>query len=175
MKSFVIGIVHTPSFKPYHLKCISIIFYPLAISCLHFFLSFHPRSSSSKSDENDNDVDSRNGRKIYNLTDILSTPSSGSHKYERREQKPPLEQLHYKPSTASEEKPKTKERYYIYSHIKSANDDADEMNRGDNSRKVRSSTLSDRKQVSRNISMVLENLLMSYENSQLPTHGEGLC
>ena len=27
--------------------------------------------------------------------------------------------------------------------------------------------------VSRNITMVLENLLMNYENSQLPTHGKG--
>lgn len=131
-------------------------------------------SSSSKSDESDDDVDTRNGRKIYNLTDILSTPSSGFYKYEPREQKPPpYEQLHYKPSSASDEKPKTKERYYIYSHIKSANDDAYEMNRSDSSRKARSSPLSDRKQVSRNISMVLENLLMSYENSQLPTHGQG--
>ncbi|CAO1385358.1 unnamed protein product [Diamesa hyperborea] len=32
----------------------------------------------------------------------------------------------------------------------------------------------DRKQVSRNISLVLENLLKSYENSQLPTHGLGI-
>lgn len=27
--------------------------------------------------------------------------------------------------------------------------------------------------VSRNITMVLENLLMNYENNQLPTHGKG--
>lgn len=27
--------------------------------------------------------------------------------------------------------------------------------------------------VSRNITMVLENLLMNYENNQLPTHGTG--
>jgi len=27
--------------------------------------------------------------------------------------------------------------------------------------------------VSKNITMVLENLLMNYENSQLPTHGKG--
>lgn len=27
--------------------------------------------------------------------------------------------------------------------------------------------------VSKNITMVLENLLMNYENNQLPTHGEG--
>lgn len=27
--------------------------------------------------------------------------------------------------------------------------------------------------VSKNITMILENLLMNYENSQLPTHGKG--
>lgn len=79
-------------------------------------------------------------------------------------------------------------RYYIYS-IKNVNgtiddNDDDEMIRNDKSddidkisRKTRSSNKIsdyDRKQVSKNISMVLENLLMSYENSQLPTHGQGL-
>ncbi|CAG9803058.1 unnamed protein product [Chironomus riparius] len=82
------------------------------------------------------------------------------------------------------EKEKTKERYYIYSHIKKVDDDAEtrinnqiiEENAGTDEkiRKARSSSSSDRKQVSRNISLVLENLLMSYENSQLPTHGEGI-
>lgn len=131
---------------------------------------------SSRSDKNDNDDDSRNTRKVYNLTDILSTPSNGFYKYEHQ-QKQTYEQLHYKPSAAasSDEKMKAKDRYYIYSHIKSVDDDADEINHdGDKSRKIRSSTLFDRKQVSRNISMVLENLLKSYENSQLPTHGQGL-
>lgn len=84
----------------------------------------------------------------------------------------------------STEKEKTKERYYIYSHIKKVDTDGEtginnqimEENAGtdDKIRKIRSSSSSDRKQVSRNISLVLENLLMSYENSQLPTHGEGL-
>lgn len=100
-------------------------------------------------------------------------PSSGFHKYEHR-QKQSHEQLRYEPSTSPDEKSKTKDRYYIY-NIKNVDDDAEEINHdnGDKSRKIRSSTLSDRKQVSRNISMVLENLLMSYENSQLPTHGQG--
>lgn len=88
-------------------------------------------------------------------------------------------------------KPKKKDekRYYIYSHIKHVNgtidDDDDVMNHSSDksderttSRKIRSSASKisdyDRKQVSKNISMVLENLLMSYENSQLPTHGQGL-
>jgi hypothetical protein len=154
---------------PYHLKYISIIFYSRAI--LTFIFSHH--NSSSKSDEADDDVDSRHGRKIYNLTDILSTPSSGFYKYERHQQKQAYKQLHYTPSPAPVEKPQIKDRYYIYSHTKSDNDGAEDRNRDDSSRKVRSSTLSDRKQVSRNISMVLENLLMSYENSQLPTHGQG--
>lgn len=136
---------------------------------------FSKQQSSSKTDETENDVDSHNGRKIYNLTDILSTPSSGFYKYERHQQKKQPYEQHYTPPVSSEEKPKTKERYYIYSHTKVSNDDAEEINQADKSRKARSSPMSDRKQVSRNISMVLENLLMSYENSQLPTHGEGLC
>lgn len=84
----------------------------------------------------------------------------------------------------STEKEKTKERYYIYSHIKKVDNDEEtsinnqiiDENAGtdDKIRKARSSSSADRKQVSRNISLVLENLLMSYENSQLPTHGEGL-
>jgi hypothetical protein len=63
-------------------------------------------------------------------------------------------------------KEKKKERYYIYSHTRSplANEDEE---KSEKNRKARSSTL-DRKQVSRNISLVLENLLMSYEKSQLP-------
>lgn len=63
-------------------------------------------------------------------------------------------------------KEKKKERYYIYSHTRSplAKDDDEKIEKN---RKARSSTL-DRKQVSRNISLVLENLLMSYEKSQLP-------
>lgn len=52
-------------------------------------------------------------------------------------------------------------------------DEADDINGDEKSRKTRSTSSADRKQVSRNISMVLENLLMSYENSQLPTHAEG--
>lgn len=133
--------------------------------------------NSSKSDESvDNGDDNRDGGRIYNLTDILSTPSSGLYK-PALQQKKPDEQLHYKQPSAlsADEKTKTKDRYYIYSHVKSINDgdDEEEHNRDDKSRKIRSSTLSDRKSVSRNISMVLENLLMSYENSQLPTHGQG--
>lgn len=126
--------------------------------------------SDSKSDESDNDDDRRYGGKIHNLTDILSTPSSGFHKYEHQKK-----ESYVQPSTSSDEKSKTKDRYYIY-NIRNVDDDAEEINRddGDKSRKIRSSTLSDRKQVSRNISMVLENLLKSYENSQLPTHGQGL-
>lgn len=83
----------------------------------------------------------------------------------------------------SEKKQTQEKRYYIYSHIKHVNGTAidDEMMHNDNSddiisRKIRSNKISDfdRKQISKNISMVLENLLMSYENSQLPTHGQGL-
>ncbi|XP_070491785.1 gamma-aminobutyric acid receptor subunit alpha-1 isoform X5 [Chironomus tepperi] len=83
----------------------------------------------------------------------------------------------------STEKEKTKERYYIYSHSKKVDNYAEtrinnqieeNMEADDKIRKIRSSSSADRKQVSRNISLVLENLLMSYENSQLPTHGEGI-
>jgi len=73
---------------------------------------------------------------------------------------------------------KTKDRYYIYSHTKNAPDSGAEETKQqqDKSRPPRSapSLSADRKQVSRNISLVLENLLMSYDNSQLPTHGQGL-
>lgn len=147
------------------MRKIVFIIFQLIISPIFFI--------SSKSDEDDND-DSRIVKKIYNLTDILSTSSSGFYKYETQQQQP-YEQLHYKPSPSSNEKAKTKERYYIYSHVKAVDDVAEGMNHdGDKSRKIRSSPIMDRKQVSRNISLVLENLLMSYENSQLPTHGEGL-
>lgn len=128
-------------------------------------------STSSKSDDNVDSDDSRNARKIYNLTDILSTPSSAFYKYEPQ-QKQPYEQLYYSPS-APDEKAKTKDRYYIYSHSRRTDDDVDVNRDDDKSRKTRSLSVSDRKQISRNISMVLENLLKSYENSQLPTHGEG--
>ncbi|KAL7030184.1 hypothetical protein ACKWTF_006564 [Chironomus riparius] len=141
------------------------------------------------SDEND-DGDRRNEGKIYNLTDILTTASSDLYEQQQR-QFYLHNQLHYVPSDISApttmkptEKEKTKERYYIYSHIKKVDDDAEtrinnqiiEENAGTDEkiRKARSSSSSDRKQVSRNISLVLENLLMSYENSQLPTHGEGI-
>jgi len=84
----------------------------------------------------------------------------------------------------------TQKRYYIYSHTKHVNgtiDAADEDDKGDEkiSRKIRSSTKDrthrsenktaehHRKQISKNISMVLENLMAHYENSQLPTHGQG--
>lgn len=137
-------------------------------------LSFS-NSKSDESDDNESD-ENRNGRRIYNLTDILSTPSSGFYK-PASPQKQPDERDNYKPLFSTDEKTKTKDqnRYYIYSHVKSMNvyDVDEELSRDDKSRKIRSSTLSDRKQVSRNISMVLENLLMSYENSQLPTHGQG--
>lgn len=128
-------------------------------------------SSNSKSDESDYDGDIRKEKKVYNLSDILSTPPSGFY-HNEYQQRQSFEHLHYKPSQDNEKK---KERYYIYSHIKSVvNDDVEEIHQQeDSNRKVRSSSM-DRKQVSRNISMVLENLLMSYENSQLPTHGEGL-
>lgn len=114
--------------------------------------------------------DSGNVREIYNITDILSTPSIGFYKYEPQ-QKLPYEQ--YKAPKSSDEKAETKDRYYIYSIQSINNDGAEEINRDEKTRNIWSSTLSDRKSVSRNISMVLENLLMSYENSQLPTHGQG--
>lgn len=63
-------------------------------------------------------------------------------------------------------KEKKSERYYIYGHTRSPLTKDDEE-RNEKNRKARSSTL-DRKQVSRNISLVLENLLMNYEKSQLP-------
>jgi hypothetical protein len=103
----------------------------------------------------------------------LSKPAS-TLKYEWQ-QKQPYNEQHYKSSSSSsEEKAKTKEkRYYIYNYAtEKTNRDENEIN-AEKSRKVRSSSASDRKQVSKNISMVLENLLKSYENSQLPTHGEG--
>lgn len=145
-----------------------------------------------ESDESD-DVDRRNDRKIYNLTDILSTESNELYKERQRQQQKPFylnNKLNYAPTTVASTKTSSsspssvKDRYYIYSHTKKVDNDAemeinnriyDEESGGedDKRRQIRSSTLSDRKQISRNISLVLENLLMSYENSQLPTHGEG--
>lgn len=140
-------------------------FLTLLVNVFHHIFFINSKSADDESD------DSPIARKIYNLTDILSTPSSSFYKYETPQQHP-HEQLHYKPSSSSDEKAKTKERYYIYSHVKA--DGAEGMNHdGDKSRKIRSSPLSDRKQISRNISAVLESLMSSYENSQLPTHGEG--
>lgn len=132
------------------------------------FLSLN-QNSSVKSDETDDSLDTRNDKKVYNLTDILSTPRSS---YRTEWQQKQSKEQHYKSPSSSDEKTKEK-RYYIYSH-KTVDDATEEINRDDKSRKIRSSSLWDRKQVSKNISMVLNDLLMSYENSQLPTHGEGL-
>lgn len=138
----------------------------------HLFLfSFY----ATRNRENDDNVSDSNVRKIFNLSDILSPPpSSEYHNFQQYFSKP----FHYDSSSSSSDAIKNSEtkqkRYYIYSHTRSdADNDVEEINRGDKSRKARSSMLADRKQISRNISQVLENLLMSYENSQLPTHGQG--
>lgn len=101
------------------------------------------------------------------MTDILLS----SHHYER-----PRHYLSAKPSQTAFAKP---DRYYIYS-AKKVRQDPSIKDDDINIRKSRSApslinkrTSDDRKTVSRNISMVLENLLQSYENSQLPTHGQG--
>ncbi|KAG5682912.1 hypothetical protein PVAND_012230 [Polypedilum vanderplanki] len=136
------------------------------------------------SDENDEaDDDRRSDGKIYNITDILSTTSSDFYREQQQQQQFYLHnQLRYISSTvsssaaASSSNSKTKDRYYIYSHTKRVNNDDEEQPEEDDeekTRKARSPPFSDRKQVSRNISLVLENLLKSYENSQLPTHAEG--
>lgn len=129
-------------------------------------------SQSDESEtETDDNFDKRNGSEIYNLSEILSG-SSSSH-YELQQQ--PRHDYIASSEHSNHQKETTKEkRYYIYSHTKTFNDTEDD-DASIKSRKIRSSILSERKQVSRNISMVLENLLKSYENSQLPTHGLGLC
>jgi hypothetical protein len=141
------------------------------------------------------DVDiRRNDEKVYNLTDILSASSSDYYREQQEQHKKQFylhNQLFYPPPTLSssstsakaKEKAKKPERYYIYSHVTRPTNDAENRghyDKGQRSRQARSSSSKDvspseRKQISRNISLVLENLLMSYENSQLPTHGEGSC
>lgn len=135
-------------------------------------------SNSQSDEENETEIDEsdsfdkRNGSEIYNLNEILSGSSSHNHHHP----------IHVNVEAVKEDKQQQKaKRYYIYSHTTlndtNIDDDDDElMNRNnDKSRKIRSSLLQpNRKQISRNISLVLENLLKSYENSQLPTHGQGL-
>jgi hypothetical protein len=157
------------------------------------------RAKSDENDENDEPPEIRSDgkkRKAYNITDILSTTSSDFYREQQQQQQFYLHnQLHYDSASAatvsssssafasSSPSEKTKDRYYIYSHTKQTDDDETnnqahkeaEDEGEEKSRKERSAApLSDRKRISRNISLVLENLLMSYENSQLPTHGEGL-
>lgn len=150
-------------------------------------------NSSVKSDEDietetvaDEAFDRRNVRKIYNLSEILAGSSS---MFERQKKKQNFmdntkKSMHHNEQDDGEKRKMPQKRYYIYSHTKHVNgtiDDDDESDKSEEekiSRKIRSSTANkisdyDRKQVSKNISMVLENLLMSYENSQLPTHGQG--
>jgi hypothetical protein len=88
------------------------------------------------------------------------------------------------------DKPPKQARYYIYSvrpatkEERSDNDeliriryqklvDPRQVNLTDNPVRSRRTRTAIDDVVSKNISMVLENLLKSYENSQLPTHGQG--
>lgn len=115
-------------------------------------------------------------KKVYNITDILlSMPSSGL---------PRLKQpTYHNDVVATTKQPKILEkRYYIYSINQNYADNVTdnihqtnniESNEHDRQRRSTPELKMDRKQVSRNISLVLENLLKSYENSQLPTHGLG--
>lgn len=89
---------------------------------------------------------------------------------------------HYDVVTTTKEPKILEKRYYIYSinqnNADNVTDDIHQINNVDSKEhdRQRRSTPElkmDRKQVSRNISLVLENLLKSYENSQLPTHGLG--
>lgn len=129
----------------------------------------------------------KKAQRVYNLTEILS-PSSivylpPHHIPEVYDQRHP-----YAPVSIEAPAKSLKKRYYIYSHIKSPGklnkQSKPESESEMHERKARSVTASvnkrtankaaaDRKMVSKNISMVLENLLKSYENSQLPTHGQG--
>lgn len=125
-------------------------------------------------------ISKENPKRNYNMTDILFSTQN----YERPR--------HYLSAKSPVNKPSPQipssstigklDRYYIYSAKKVRQDLASIKNEEDvKVRIARSSpsqgnkrTSDDRKTVSRNISMVLENLLMSYENSQLPTHGQGM-
>jgi hypothetical protein len=149
---------------------------------MFIFLYFYSNSQSDEENETETDdnFDKHNRSEIYNLSEILSETS----KHYISSSSPTTTSHHHHHHSidvneeVKDEKQKTK-RYYIYSHTTIVNDtniDNDElMNRDEKSRKIRSSLQPNRKQISRNISLVLENLLKSYENSQLPTHGQGLC
>jgi hypothetical protein len=129
------------------------------IEILQFFSKKHFYSNS---------INSENSKINYTIGDILYSPNQ----YER-----PRHHLSANPTPAHQVKKQN--RYYIYSVQKSSNDyptDSEIKSRnprssptlGNNKR-----TTDDRKTISKNISMVLENLLQSYENSQLPTHNTG--
>lgn len=115
-------------------------------------------------------------KKVYNITDILlSMPSSGLARLKQP--------TYHNDVVATTKQPKILEkRYYIYSINQNYADNVTdnihqtnniESNEHDRQRRSTPELKMDRKQVSRNISLVLENLLKSYENSQLPTHGLG--
>lgn len=144
----------------------------LKIGILTFFLFiYHVIFYLNANSENDD-----GDEKIYNLSDILSTASSTSYAHQQR-QIYFQEELHHSIPTLESiipigaNKDMKNERYYIYSHTRKPYDTDEEekriISKSEKNRRERSSTL-DRKQVSRNISLVLENLLMSYEKSQLP-------
>lgn len=136
-----------------------IIFFPIiSLNCFHYYNFIYLNNNS------ENEV----GEKVYNLSDVLSAATSSSYAHQQQ-------QLYFHPIPTLDSiipiggnKEKKSERYYIYSHTKGPHE-KDEKDRKiiNKNRKERSSTM-DRKQVSRNISLVLENLLMSYEKSQLP-------
>lgn len=115
-------------------------------------------------------------KKVYNITDILlSMPSSGLNRL-----KQPT--YHYDVVATTKQPKILEKRYYIYSiHQNNADNVTDNIHQTNNvasneqgrQRRSNPELKMDRKQVSRNISLVLENLLKSYENSQLPTHGLG--
>lgn len=117
-------------------------------------------------------------KKVYNITDILLSMPSSSGIINRLKQPA----YHYDVIATTKEPKILDKRYYIYSiHQNNADNVVDDIYQRNNvdrkeQGKQRRSTPElkmDRKQVSRNISLVLENLLKSYENSQLPTHGLG--
>lgn len=83
-----------------------------------------------------------------------------------------LQHQYQQPHRDKEATPKQK-RYYIYNKVINYSTISNETQ----SNRRRSRSAMDKRTtddfVSKNISLLLENLLKSYENSQLPTHGEG--
>lgn len=106
--------------------------------------------------------DDNRSKVIYNITDILSSPSS---QYQAHYSQKPYQQRHYLSPETVTAPPTTAKRYYIYSH-KSVQSTETGLGSSDvvqdDLAKLRARRTTDRKSLSRNISNVLENLLKSY-------------